>query len=141
MLLARKGTLLRAALYIVEQYRGAVCGVALVRALNSIGPLHAGRGTAAAPTSSTPARRLLQGRRAGRPGRRHVRARAHRLLRHRRQLAKLSARESHIPVLAPLHIDFAVFVVHLATIPITSINPARSFGAAVIYQPGNHMEQ
>ncbi|KAG6412056.1 hypothetical protein SASPL_124719 [Salvia splendens] len=38
-------------------------------------------------------------------------------------------------VLAPLPIGSAVFMVHLATIPITGtgINPARSFGAAVIY--------
>lgn len=38
-------------------------------------------------------------------------------------------------VLAPLPIGFAVFLVHLATIPITGtgINPARSFGAAVIF--------
>ncbi|GKV45097.1 hypothetical protein SLEP1_g52219 [Rubroshorea leprosula] len=48
---------------------------------------------------------------------------------------KRSARDSHVPVLAPLPIGFAVFVVNLATIPITGtgINPARSFGAAVIY--------
>lgn len=41
-------------------------------------------------------------------------------------------------VLAPLPIGFAVFVVHLGTIPITGtgINPARSFGAAVIYNNG-----
>jgi len=40
-----------------------------------------------------------------------------------------------IQVLAPLPIGFAVFMVHLATIPITGtgINPARSLGAAVIY--------
>jgi glycerol uptake facilitator-like aquaporin len=38
-----------------------------------------------------------------------------------------------VQVLAPLPIGFAVFVVHLATIPITGtgINPARSLGAAV----------
>lgn len=38
-------------------------------------------------------------------------------------------------VLVPLPIGFAVFVVHLATIPITGtgINPARSLGPAVIY--------
>lgn len=49
--------------------------------------------------------------------------------------AKRSARDSHVPVLAPLPIGFAVYLVHLATIPITgtSINPARSLGAAVIY--------
>ncbi|GLT89770.1 hypothetical protein SLE2022_077410 [Rubroshorea leprosula] len=48
---------------------------------------------------------------------------------------KRNARDSHVPVLAPLPIGFAVVVVHLATIPITgtSLNPARSLGAAVIY--------
>ncbi|KAK4578812.1 hypothetical protein RGQ29_028767 [Quercus rubra] len=42
---------------------------------------------------------------------------------------------NELKVLAPLSIGFAVFMVHLATIPITGtgINPARSFGAAVIY--------
>nr|GFC03896.1 aquaporin PIP2-7 [Tanacetum cinerariifolium] len=41
-------------------------------------------------------------------------------------------------VLAPLPIGFAVFMVHLATIHITGtgINPARSFGSAVIYNNG-----
>jgi aquaporin PIP len=49
--------------------------------------------------------------------------------------AKRSARDSHVPVLAPLPIGFAVYLVHLATIPITGtgINPARSLGAAVIF--------
>lgn len=49
--------------------------------------------------------------------------------------AKRNARDSHVPVLAPLPIGFAVYLVHLATIPITGtgINPARSLGAAVIY--------
>ncbi|KAK9026758.1 hypothetical protein V6N11_039592 [Hibiscus sabdariffa] len=48
---------------------------------------------------------------------------------------KRNARDSHVPVLAPLPIGFAVFMVHLATIPITGtgINPARSFGAAVMF--------
>ncbi|KAE8668909.1 putative aquaporin PIP2-6 [Hibiscus syriacus] len=51
---------------------------------------------------------------------------------------KRNARDSHVPVLAPLPIGFAVFVVHLATIPITGtgINPARSLGAAVMYNTG-----
>lgn len=41
----------------------------------------------------------------------------------------------NIQILAPLPIGFAVFLVHLATIPITGtgINPARSLGAAIIY--------
>ncbi|KAM3277178.1 hypothetical protein ACQJBY_045172 [Aegilops geniculata] len=48
---------------------------------------------------------------------------------------KRTARDSFIPVLVPLPIGFAVFIVHLATIPITGtgINPARSLGAAVMY--------
>ncbi|KAG7636389.1 Major intrinsic protein [Arabidopsis thaliana x Arabidopsis arenosa] len=43
---------------------------------------------------------------------------------------KRSARDSHVPVFArTLPIGFAVFMVHLATIPITGtgINPAKSF--------------
>ncbi|KAM3215404.1 hypothetical protein ACQJBY_067426 [Aegilops geniculata] len=49
--------------------------------------------------------------------------------------AKRNARDSHVPILAPLPIGFAVFLVHLATIPITGtgINLARSLGAAIIY--------
>eukprot|EP00246_Nothoceros_aenigmaticus_P009473 TRINITY_DN249_c0_g2_i1.p1 TRINITY_DN249_c0_g2~~TRINITY_DN249_c0_g2_i1.p1 ORF type:complete len:292 (+),score=46.50 TRINITY_DN249_c0_g2_i1:175-1050(+) len=57
--------------------------------------------------------------------------------------AKRNARDSHVPVLAPLPIGFAVFLVHLATIPITGtgINPARSFGAAVIFNQGKEWRQ
>ncbi|KAF3335702.1 putative aquaporin PIP1-2 [Carex littledalei] len=53
--------------------------------------------------------------------------------------AKRNARDSHVPILAPLPIGFAVFLVHLATIPITGtgINPARSLGAAIIYNKSN----
>ncbi|KAJ6708040.1 AQUAPORIN PIP-TYPE-RELATED [Salix viminalis] len=52
---------------------------------------------------------------------------------------QLTPREVHVTLtsLCWLHspIGFAVFMVHLATIPITGtgINPARSFGAAVIF--------
>jgi aquaporin PIP len=40
-----------------------------------------------------------------------------------------------LQLVAALPIGLAVFVVHLATIPITGtgINPARSLGAAVLY--------
>ncbi|CAI0412273.1 unnamed protein product [Linum tenue] len=49
--------------------------------------------------------------------------------------AKRSARDSHVP----LPIGFAVFLVHLATIPITGtgINPARSLGAAIVFNQLN----
>ncbi|XAR50853.1 hypothetical protein NMG60_11005304 [Bertholletia excelsa] len=48
---------------------------------------------------------------------------------------KRVARDSHVPILAPLPIGFAVFLVHLATIPITGtgINPARSLGTAIVF--------
>lgn len=50
-------------------------------------------------------------------------------------LAKLFSLDGLLQLLAPLPIGFAVFLVHLATIPITGtgINPARSLGAAIIY--------
>ncbi|KAF8723111.1 hypothetical protein HU200_022266 [Digitaria exilis] len=128
LLLARKVSLPRAALYVAAQCLGAVCGAGVLRAIHSPGNSFArlggganvvgdgyGRGTGLAAEvvgtfvlvytvfSATDAKR--------------------------------NARDSHIPVLAPLPIGFAVFVVHLATIPITGtgINPARSFGAAVVY--------
>ncbi|WKA00132.1 hypothetical protein VitviT2T_018521 [Vitis vinifera] len=44
--------------------------------------------------------------------------------------AKSNVRDSHVSNLAPLSIEFAVLLVHPATIPITGtgINPARSLG-------------
>lgn len=53
--------------------------------------------------------------------------------------AKGNVRDSHVSILAPLSIEFAVLLVHPATISITGtgINPARSLGAAIIYNKGN----
>lgn len=47
---------------------------------------------------------------------------------------------AHLPVLAPFAIGFAVFVCHLAAIPLDgcSINPARSLGPAVIIGKFEH---
>ena len=49
--------------------------------------------------------------------------------------AKRNARDSRVPILAPLPIGFVVFLVHLATILIagTGINPTRSLGATIIF--------
>ncbi|RZC44963.1 hypothetical protein C5167_010439 [Papaver somniferum] len=126
LFLARKVSLLRAVFYMIAQCLGAICGVGLVKAFmkhdyvaqgggaNSIAPGYS-KGAALGAEIIGTFVLVYTVFSATDP--------------------KRSARDSHIPVLAPLPIGFAVFMVHLATIPITGtgINPARSFGAAVIY--------
>ncbi|CAA7391434.1 unnamed protein product [Spirodela intermedia] len=130
LFLARKVSLLRAFLYMVVQCLGAICGVGLVKAFmkspyNSLGgganvvnPGYS-KGTALGAEIIGTFVLVYTVFSATDP--------------------KRSARDCHVPVLAPLPIGFAVFMVHLATIPITGtgINPARSFGAAVIINRGN----
>ncbi|OIT37027.1 PREDICTED: probable aquaporin PIP2-1 [Nicotiana attenuata] len=126
LFLARKVSLIRALVYMVAQCLGAICGVGFVKAfqsayydrygggVNVMAPGHTkGVGLAAEIIGTFVLVYVVFS--ATDP--------------------KRSARDSHVPVLAPLPIGFAVFMVHLATIPITGtgINPARSFGAAVIY--------
>ncbi|KAI5666256.1 hypothetical protein M9H77_16109 [Catharanthus roseus] len=126
LFLARKVSLLRAFLYMVAQCLGAICGVGLVKAFqksfynrygggaNTVAHGHTiGVGLAAEIIGTFVLVYTVFS--ATDP--------------------KRNARDSHVPVLAPLPIGFAVFMVHLATIPITGtgINPARSFGAAVIF--------
>ncbi|GFZ05833.1 plasma membrane intrinsic protein 2;5 [Actinidia rufa] len=126
LFLARKVSLIRAVMYMVAQCLGAICGVGLVKAFqNSYYDSNGGGANVLAPgyNKGTGLGAEIIGTfvlvytvfSATDP--------------------KRSARDSHVPVLAPLPIGFAVFMVHLATIPVTGtgINPARSFGAAVIY--------
>nr|AAF65845.1 aquaporin 1 [Allium cepa] len=126
LFLARKVSLIRALLYMIAQCLGAICGVGFVKAFQSAyysrygggaNTLNAGysKGTGLAAEIIGTFVLVYTVFAATDP--------------------KRSARDSHVPVLAPLPIGFAVFMVHLATIPITGtgINPARSFGAAVIY--------
>ncbi|KAH7577943.1 hypothetical protein JRO89_XS01G0318900 [Xanthoceras sorbifolium] len=49
--------------------------------------------------------------------------------------AKRNAIDSLVPVLSPLPVGFAVFLVHMAATPLsqTGINPARSLATAIIY--------
>ncbi|KAF3449720.1 hypothetical protein FNV43_RR10451 [Rhamnella rubrinervis] len=126
LLLARKVSLTRAVFYMIMQCLGAICGAGVVKGFqksqyemlgggaNTVSPGYSkgdGLGAEIVGTfvlvytvfSATDAKR--------------------------------NARDSHVPILAPLPIGFAVFLVHLATIPITGtgINPARSLGAALIY--------
>ncbi|CAN6485151.1 unnamed protein product [Victoria cruziana] len=126
LFLARKVSLLRAVAYIVAQCLGAICGVAIVKGVT--GSFYKANGGGANSVQSGYSTGTGLGAEiigtfilvytvfsATDP--------------------KRKARDSHVPILAPLPIGFAVFMVHLATIPITGtgINPARSLGAAVIY--------
>ncbi|XP_074566527.1 aquaporin PIP2-7-like [Curcuma longa] len=126
LFLARKVSLLRAVAYMVAQCLGAIVGAGIVKGImkhpyNSLGgganEVSSGysRGTALGAEIIGTFVLVYTVFSATDP--------------------KRNARDSHVPVLAPLPIGFAVFMVHLATIPITGtgINPARSLGPAVIY--------
>lgn len=125
LFVARKVTLNRTLLYMAAQCAGAVCGAGIVKGLqksyystgvggaNSVAPGYT-KGTALAAEILGTYILVYTVFSATDP--------------------MAIAHDRHISVLAPLAIGFAVFMVHLATIPITgtSINPARSFGPAVI---------
>jgi aquaporin PIP len=126
LFLARKVSLNRAIMYMVAQCAGAVCGCGLVKALQKAYYVRYGGG----------ANELASGYSKGTGlGAEIIGTFVLVYTVFSATDPKRSARDSHVPVLAPLPIGFAVFMVHLATIPITGtgINPARSFGAAVIY--------
>nr|XP_043631859.1 probable aquaporin PIP2-5 [Erigeron canadensis] len=126
LFLARKVSLIRAFMYMVAQCLGAICGVGLVKALNKGLYNKYGGG----------ANTLADGYNKGTGlGAEIIGTFVLVYTVFSATDPKRSARDSHVPVLAPLPIGFAVFMVHLATIPITGtgINPARSLGAAVIY--------
>ncbi|KAI7751599.1 hypothetical protein M8C21_019146 [Ambrosia artemisiifolia] len=109
LFLARKVTLPRAIMYMLAQCLGAVCGCGLVKAFQKTYYKNYGGG----------ANELADGYNKGTGLGAEI----------------IGTFVLVYTVLAPLPIGFAVFMVHLATIPITGtgINPARSFGAAVIY--------
>ncbi|KAK9159022.1 hypothetical protein Scep_005596 [Stephania cephalantha] len=127
LLLARKLTLTRAVWYIVMQCLGAICGAGVVKGFEK-SVLYESLGGGANVVNSG----YTKGDGLG------AEILGTFLLVYTVFSAtdeKRKARDSHVPVLAPLPIGFAVFLVHLATIPITGtgINPARSLGAAIIY--------
>ncbi|KVI09778.1 Aquaporin-like protein [Cynara cardunculus var. scolymus] len=141
LFLARKVSLIRAFMYMVAQCLGAICGVGLVKAFHKTYYNNYGGG----------ANELADGYNKGTGlGAEIIGTFVLVYTVFSATDPKRSARDSHVPVrtlslydfkfvcfnvLAPLPIGFAVFMVHLATIPITGtgINPARSLGAAVIY--------
>ncbi|XP_058207217.1 aquaporin PIP1-2-like [Rhododendron vialii] len=127
LLLARKLSLNRAIFYMIMQCLGAICGVGVAKGLEKSGRYEVFGGAANVVAPGYTKGVGLAAEIVGTFVLVYTVFSA--------TDAKRSARDSHVPVLAPLPIGFAVFVVHLATIPITGtgINPARSLGAAVIY--------
>nr|XP_043612339.1 aquaporin PIP2-1-like [Erigeron canadensis] len=126
LFLARKVSLPRAILYMVAQCLGAICGVGLVKSFQKTYFNTYGGGVNV----------LADGYNKGTGlGAEIIGTFVLVYTVFSATDPKRSARDSHVPVLAPLPIGFAVFMVHLATIHITGtgINPARSLGAAVIY--------
>ncbi|OMP11708.1 Major intrinsic protein [Corchorus capsularis] len=126
LFLGRKVSLIRAIMYMVAQCLGAICGCGFVKAFQKHYYNHYGGG----------ANELAAGFNKGTGlGAEIIGTFVLVYTVFSATDPKRNARDSHVPVLAPLPIGFAVFMVHLATIPITGtgINPARSFGAAVIY--------
>ncbi|GAV66401.1 MIP domain-containing protein [Cephalotus follicularis] len=126
LFLARKVSLIRAVLYMVAQCLGAICGCGFVKAFQKAYYDRYGGG----------ANKLNVGYSKGTGlGAEIIGTFVLVYTVFSATDPKRNARDSHVPVLAPLPIGFAVFMVHLATIPVTGtgINPARSFGAAVIY--------
>ncbi|KAM0906535.1 hypothetical protein ACQ4PT_016679 [Festuca glaucescens] len=126
LFLARKLSLSRAVFYMVMQCLGAICGAGVVKGFGTT--LYMGNGGGA--NSVAPGYTKGDGLGAEIVG---TFVLVYTVF--SATDAKRSARDSHVPILAPLPIGFAVFLVHLATIPITGtgINPARSLGAAIIY--------
>lgn len=126
LLLGRKLSLVRAVFYMVMQCLGAICGAALVKSFQKSQYQLQGGGANLVSHGYTKG----DGRGAEIMGTFLLVYTVFSATD-----AKRSARDSHVPILAPLPIGFAVFLVHLATIPITGtgINPARSLGAALIY--------
>ncbi|KAH6761061.1 plasma membrane intrinsic protein 1 [Perilla frutescens var. hirtella] len=126
LFLARKLSLTRAVFYIVMQCLGAICGAGVVKGY-MVGPYERLNGGANFVNHGYTKGSALGAEIIGTFVLVYTVFSA--------TDAKRNARDSHVPILAPLPIGFAVFLVHLATIPITGtgINPARSLGAAIIY--------
>ncbi|KAF7146549.1 hypothetical protein RHSIM_Rhsim04G0147500 [Rhododendron simsii] len=126
LFLARKVSLVRAIMYMMAQCLGAICGCGLVKSFQKAYYVKYGGGA----NQLSPGYNTGAGLGAEIIG---TFVLVYTVL--SATDPKRNARDSHVPVLAPLPIGFAVFMVHLATVPITGtgINPARSFGAAVVY--------
>ncbi|PTQ27023.1 hypothetical protein MARPO_0240s0004 [Marchantia polymorpha] len=127
LLLGRKLSVPRAFIYVIAQMAGAICGAGLVKGLQKT-PFQVLGGATNTASADFSIGTGLAAEIIGTFFLVYVVYSA--------TDAKRKSRDSHVPVGArSLPIGLAVFVVHLATIPITGcgINPARSFGPAALW--------
>nr|XP_016507445.1 PREDICTED: aquaporin PIP1-5-like [Nicotiana tabacum] len=117
LFLARKLSLTRAVFYMVMQCLGAICGAGLVKGFGKTLYQTKGGGANIVNLGYTKGSGL---------GAEIVGTFVLVYIVFSATDAKRSARDSHVPLLAPLPIGFAVFLVHLATISITGFSAAAS---------------
>jgi aquaporin PIP len=131
MFLARRISLLRAIVYIIYRLSGAIVGSALVRAVDPAG-FKAALGAA---------NRLNSWANVGTGlGAEIILTAIFVFVVFAAVDQRRGAHSAHVPVLAPLAIGIVVFLAHIVAVPIDgcSVNPARSFGAAVVARTWHH---
>ncbi|XP_023757067.1 probable aquaporin PIP1-4 [Lactuca sativa] len=132
LLLARKLPLTRAVFYMVMQCLGAICGAGVVKGF---------QGDAQYTTLGGGANVVAHGYTKGDGlGAEIVAISMLVYTVFSTTDAKRSARDSHVPILAPLPIGFAVFLVHLATIPITETGCCFFGDSLTVNQKETHVE-
>jgi aquaporin PIP len=131
MLLTRRISLVRAVVYIICQLAGAIVGSALVRAVDPMG-YQAALGAANRLNTWTNVGTGL--------GAELVLTAIFVFIMFAAVDQTRGAHSAHVPALAPLAIGIVVFLCHLVAVPIDgcSVNPARSFGAAVVSRTWQH---
>ncbi|KAF6266093.1 plasma membrane intrinsic protein [Scenedesmus sp. NREL 46B-D3] len=131
MFLARRISLIRAFVYVICQLAGAIVGSALVRAVDPFG-FRAALGAS---------NRLNSWANVGTGlGAELILTAIFVFVVFAAVDQTRGANSAHLPVLAPLAIGIVVFLAHVVAIPIDgcSVNPARSFGTAVVSRTWQH---
>jgi aquaporin PIP len=131
MFLARRISLIRTVVYIICQLAGAIVGSALVRAVDPSG-FKAALGAANRLNSWADVGTGL--------GAELILTAIFVFVVFAAVDQTRGAHSAHVPALAPLAIGIVVFLCHIVAVPIDgcSVNPARSFGAAVVARTWQH---
>lgn len=131
MLLARRISILRAVTYIICQLLGAMVGSALVLAVDPLGHRAALGAANRLNTWVSPGKAL---------GAEILLTAIFVFIVFAAVDQVRGASSAHLPVLAPFAIGIAIFMAHIVAVPIDgcSVNPARSFGTAVVANVWTH---